>query len=64
MEVINLWRKPIGLPMGVVSWRQKKDKRDFEKRVREIVAEMVKESESAAAEQESLREILEDDTVV
>jgi len=50
--------------MGVVSWRQKKDKRDFEKRVREIVAEMVKESESAAAEQESLREILEDDTVV
>ena len=48
----------------MIIWRQKKDKRDFEKRVREIVAEMVKESESAAAEQESIREILEDDTVV
>jgi hypothetical protein len=48
----------------MIVWRQKKDKRDFEKRVREIVAEMLKESESAAAEQESIREILEDDTVV
>lgn len=48
----------------MIIWRQKKDKRDFEKRVREIVAEMVKESESAATEQESIREILEDDAVV
>ena len=48
----------------MIVWRQKKDKRDFEKRVREIVAEMLKESESAAAEQEFIREILEDDTVV
>ena len=48
----------------MIIWRQKKDKRDFEKRVREIVAEMIKESESAAIEQESVREILEDDAVV
>ena len=47
----------------MIVWRQKKDKRDFEKRVREIVAEMLKESESAATEQESVREILEDDAV-
>ncbi len=48
----------------MIIWRQRKDKRDFEKRVREIVAEMTKESESAVTEQESIREILEDDTNV